>query len=123
MKLLRIGYWRTPAHPTWPEPASLGDDSWDTSERAAMAAYLDDGMIAKSWMGRSRCQICGTLLGSSDLTDGTFIWPEGLSHYLVAHAVRLPQAFVKHATSKLDEFENATLDDAWWIEDAASREG
>ncbi len=116
MTFLRIGYWRTSAHPTWPEPVHLVDETWDPAEREAIAAYLDDGMVAKTWMGRACCRFCGELLGCSDLTDGTFIWPEGLSHYLTAHGVRLPRPFVEHAIAKLDELESAVLDDTWWTQ-------
>lgn len=39
-------------------------------------------------------------MGGNDLTDGTFIWPEGFAHYLEKHAVRPPEAFVKHVLSR-----------------------
>jgi hypothetical protein len=116
---LRIGYWREPGHPSWPDPTDLVDESWDPSERDTIASYLDDGATAKTWMGRAQCRFCGKLLGCSDLTDGTFIWPEGLSHYLSVHAVRLPQSFVQHAIRTLDEFESAVLDDSWWVSSTA----
>jgi hypothetical protein len=39
-------------------------------------------------------------MGLNDLTDGTFIWPEGFAHYLEKHAVRPPEEFVKHVLSR-----------------------
>lgn len=39
-------------------------------------------------------------MGSNDLTDGTYIWPEGFVHYLEKHAIRPPEAFVKHVLSR-----------------------
>ena len=36
------------------------------------------------------------VMGSHDMTDGTFIWPEGFAHYLEVHAVRPPAEFVNH---------------------------
>jgi hypothetical protein len=35
-------------------------------------------------------------MGSTDRNDGTFVWPEGLLHYVERHDVRLPAAFVAH---------------------------
>lgn len=33
-------------------------------------------------------------MGSKCLTDGNWVWPEGLAHYIEAHEVRLPDEFV-----------------------------
>jgi hypothetical protein len=38
-------------------------------------------------------------MGSCDFTDGVWVWPEGLSHYLRIHSVRLPEEFIRHALS------------------------
>lgn len=35
-------------------------------------------------------------LGRSDMTDGVYVWPEGLAHYVEHHNVRLPHQFVQH---------------------------
>jgi len=43
-------------------------------------------------MGYSTCRICGQLNGTSELTDGRFIWPEGLPHDVRDHQVALPQS-------------------------------
>ena len=49
--------------------------------------------------GCSYCRVgCWrTFLGSKDLTDGVWVWPEGLAHYVGTHGVRLPDEFVAHA--------------------------
>ena len=60
------------------------------------------------------CRICGAQNGSLELTDGVFLWPEGLAHYVTAHAVRLPAAFVEHVRSFMDEIESAHVDETWW---------
>ena len=49
-----------------------------------------------------------------EFTDGVYIWPEGLAHYLDAHAVRLPQQFVNHAMERLDALDAASVDYDWW---------
>jgi len=39
-------------------------------------------------------------LGRSDMTDGVYVWPEGLAHYVEHHNVRLPHQFVQHVLSQ-----------------------
>jgi hypothetical protein len=64
-----------------------------------VADYLDGGVICERYRGVSWCRFdCGeSQMGSCDLTDGVWLWPEGLSHYLRIHSVRLPEVFVAHA--------------------------
>jgi hypothetical protein len=60
-------------------------------------------------------------IGSQDLTDGHWIWPEGLWHYVQDHAVRLPDEFV--ATAVAGNFaipadlsdRVVTMDPAFWL--------
>ena len=35
------------------------------------------------------------MMGSHCLTDGAWVWPEGLTHYVECHDVRLPGEFVE----------------------------
>lgn len=114
-----LGYWRIPLDPLWlrgasstyiqeavaedklPEPQDFVDSSWDAQERAHVAAYLRMGASVARWLGVSRCRICGQVNGSTCLSDGAYVWPEGFAHYLEAHAVRPPSVFVHHVLSKL----------------------
>ncbi|WP_212823110.1 hypothetical protein [Catellatospora sp. TT07R-123] len=48
-------------------------------------------------MGVSLCRLCGCGNGSAEQTDGEFIWPEGLAHYVEDHRVRLPDEFIERA--------------------------
>lgn len=41
------------------------------------------------------------LMGCTTLTDGKYVWPEGLAHYISEHAVRPPEDFVKHSLKNL----------------------
>lgn len=50
-------------------------------------------------MGYSPCRLCGDNDGALELSDGVFVWPEGLRHYVVDHGVRLPQEFVSHVVT------------------------
>ena len=50
-------------------------------------------------MGYSFCRFaCGTPdeeMGSIDLYDGVWVWPEGLAHYVECHSVCLPDEFIE----------------------------
>jgi hypothetical protein len=39
-------------------------------------------------------------MGSWDLTDGTWVWPQGLSHYVEVHGIVLPEEFMSHVLSE-----------------------
>jgi hypothetical protein len=68
--------------------------------------YLRGGEVDAMYKGISYCRFrkngCTppTNMGSCDLTDGVWIWPEGLAHYVEAHEVWLPDSFVEHALSQ-----------------------
>jgi len=75
-----LGFWASPDDESLPDPADLVDASWDEADREWIADYLDRGQIAASYMGASRCRLCSCVNGSRDLTDGAYLWPEGLTH-------------------------------------------
>ncbi|GAA3030189.1 hypothetical protein GCM10020229_47000 [Kitasatospora albolonga] len=114
-----IGFWGTAESDHLPHPAALVDPGWDEAERHQVAGYLEDGQIAAEWMGVSRCRLCDRPNGSRDLTDGVYLWPEGLAHYVVEHAVRLPAEFVEHVEVSLQALEDLERDSSWWRENAA----
>jgi hypothetical protein len=99
-----IGYWAWPkteyqeASVGLPDPHDFVDETWDKIQRAACVRYLQAGKTFESWRGWSWCRFaCGERkMGSQCLTDGTYVWPQGLSHYVERHGVRLPQEFVNH---------------------------
>jgi len=99
----------------WQDPQAFVDPSWDTEERDDVAYYLQRRMQAAACMGLSRCRFCDKINGSLEFSDGVYIWPEGLAHYLIEHDVRLPQAFVDHALKLRDELEDAQIDETWWL--------
>lgn len=71
--------------------------------REKIADYLEAGSndVFNSQCGYSWCRFfCGIphqKMGSKELTDGSWRWPEGLSHYVRAHGVILPEEFVEHS--------------------------
>jgi hypothetical protein len=67
-------------------------------------AYLRGGQEWIRFNGWSYCRFaCGidpSALGDRDLTDGVWVWPEGLAHYVETHCVRLPDEFMNHMRSQ-----------------------
>ena len=106
MPLKILGYWHDLGPDSrepdgLPHPQSLVDPSWERLRRRQIVEYLQSGMRARQCLGLSYCRFqCGLRgLGSADLTDGMWVWPEGLWHYIDVHSVRLPDEFVQHAAA------------------------
>jgi hypothetical protein len=97
----RVGYWRSPKEPHFPHPGDFVDESWDTAERRKVIEYLEESYqipmfsFGYSWC-RMGCADVPTDIGTQDLTDGVWLYPEGLVHYMRHHAVRPPEAFLEH---------------------------
>ena len=59
-------------------------------------------------------------MGCTELTDGVWVWPVGLAHYVEHHDVRLPDEFAAHAESVawssayLGEFDDSAFDLEFW---------
>jgi len=88
-----------------PDPRGLVDHKWMKGKRERIAQYLDAGQRINQSMGYSYCRfecgVVGSAMGTADLTDGTYLWPEGLSHYVRMHHVRLPKKFTRHILENL----------------------
>ena len=107
-----LGYWTDHGYPRrlgtkpseridLPRPENFVDESWDPAERALVASYLRAGREWEQWRGDSWCRfLCGASMGYRDLTDGTYVWPEGFAHYIEEHAVRPPQEFIDHVRGR-----------------------
>jgi hypothetical protein len=59
-------------------------------------------------------EICGKANGCAELTDGVYLWPEGLAHYVLEHSVKLPDDVLDHITHRQDELSALDVDRAWW---------
>jgi hypothetical protein len=115
--LILIGYWRSENDTSWPEPAAFVDRDWDKTERGLVASYLSAATVVVTYMGYSHCRLCSKKdNGDSELTDGVYIWPDGLKHYVTEHNVRLPRRFVEHVLDRLAKFDLGPLnyDTGWW---------
>ena len=63
-----------------------------------VVSYLENTPIVLATSGhRTRCLFCDEQIGSSVYrSDGVWLWPDDLSHYVRVHEVALPEAFVEH---------------------------
>src|SRR5271169_3678496 len=99
--LKAIGLWiQTLADEERPAPQELVGQL-PSQVRTALVSYLSNCLRLVQYRGYSWCRFeCGakhSAMGSWDLTDGTWVWPEGLAHYVEVHGVILPEEFVDRA--------------------------
>lgn len=112
-----IGYWSNEQNSEYPHPSAFVDPDWDADERHLVTHYLRAGMVTRAYLGYSPCRMCEKRdNGSLQVTDGVYTWPEGLSHYVTEHAVRLPQEFVEHAIRTEEALGAADVDETWWLQ-------
>src|SRR5258708_21467537 len=98
-----IGYWMRNLHDMFlPLPQELVG-AMPVSVVNAVCTYLRRGSVLHASRGcswcRFRCGIDRDQMGYRDFTDGEWIWPEGLAHYVALHNVVLPAEFICCATS------------------------
>jgi hypothetical protein len=120
--LRAVGWWvETPADLNLPAPQELVGELSPTT-RAALVKHLRSGLRHVQYRGYSWCRFCcgaaDSSMGSCDLTDGIWVWPEGLVHYIEAHSVVVPHEFIEHvlsgrAATKPDP--TAAYDADYWI--------
>lgn len=127
MKALKlIGYWITSLNDEdFPPPQEFVVEE-ESSVREIVASYLDSGKVVAAYRGLSWCRFrCGDhrrSMGSCELSDGHWIWPEGSSHYVRDHNVRLPEEFITDAiagrpTNRVSvAWEEAPTDVSFWRE-------
>lgn len=97
----RVGFWWSDNEPWFPHPKSFVDPKWGRVDREVVSLYLERGLTKDTYFGHSVCRFCGKENGCRDLTDGTYVWPEGYAHYLREHGVKPPIHFIEHVRSKL----------------------
>lgn len=99
---LAYGFWcdASPEGERLPNPRFLVDPTWDHAERERVASALDVGREVASYKGWANCRLCGKSIGSRDLTDGVYVYPDGLSHYVREHAVQVPDDMRARALAK-----------------------
>ncbi|PUZ24559.1 hypothetical protein GA0116948_105194 [Chitinophaga costaii] len=123
--LTMIGYWQSVYETDYPDPAWFTDHNWDAAIRQQVLVHLKAGKpMPYTYMGQSWCRFrCDGprtgRLGSMEFTDGKYVWPEGLVHYLEAHALRLPPEVTEYMTAGHEILyepapHNYEIDYNWW---------
>lgn len=84
--------------PVLPDPRRLVEVLGRQEPDRRVLTYLSTGHVYRAHVGYSYCRFgCGLHdieTGTTDLTDGTWVWPEGLAHYVDCHGVPLPDEFL-----------------------------
>ena len=111
-----IGYWAGGyGAGDWPDIRDFVDEEIDDDERNDVGLYLKNGLVARAFMGYSPCRLCEKETnGNLELTDGVYVWPEGLAHYVLDHNVRLPREFVAHVEAREELSDGVRVDESWW---------
>jgi hypothetical protein len=108
--LKAVGYWN---HDGWrfsqpvpenfvafttrfPHPPHLVATLGARNAHCRVLRYLRSGHKRMGFWGSSYCRFgCEWVDGTSCVTDGTWVWPEGLVHYVEIHNVPLPDEFLR----------------------------
>jgi hypothetical protein len=114
MELILLGYWSSESEQSLPNPVDMVAGRLTDEDRDDASDYLRRGFIVRAYMGQSSCRMCGASNGSLELSDGTYVWPEGLAHYVSEHNVRLPGSFLTHLRQRSLALEAAQINDTWW---------
>jgi hypothetical protein len=81
-------------------PRYLVDSTWAGKDRSRVVQYLAGARAVAHAGGLSYCRFGCGLNGCAELSDGVWLWPEGLAHYVEHHAVRLPDEFLDHVRNR-----------------------
>jgi len=109
-ELKAVGYWN---HDGWrfsnsppqalvtltagfPHPPRLVEALGAMTADTRVLRYLRSGHRRVTFLGFSYCRFgcADDVDGTSCVTDGTWVWPEGLIHYVEVHHVPLPREFL-----------------------------
>ncbi len=104
-----VGFWRRfedisvdPADSRpWP---SVDVSAGYEINKSNIIEFLIRGAVESYELGYSTCRLCGSNsveMGCITQTDGIFVWPEGLLHYVQNHNVQLPSKFLAHIEKSL----------------------
>lgn len=103
-KLKAIGFWKENyGNNQYPNPKTLVGNKWNKETKENVVKYLKSGKGISTWLGYSWCRFnCGISnqkMGDKDLTDGYWLWPEGLVHYVEFHNIMLPDEFLYYIST------------------------
>jgi hypothetical protein len=94
-----FGYWRVrDAEAHLPRLADFIDPTWQPEDKKRLIDYLRGAPLAlATCAGFVKCLLCSRQLElGSHRSDGTWLWPDDLAHYVEEHEVRLPTNLEQH---------------------------
>lgn len=101
-KLKPVGYWRDPeSGRNYPDPHDLVAPGWlSEEEKSKIIEYLKSAQVCRGTYDSSYCRFedgpPDNEMGSKELSDGVYVWPEGLWIYVAQYDVKLPLDFIEH---------------------------
>lgn len=95
-----IGRWISSLKDTeYPPPHELVGE-YDSTLKPKIVNYLDTGHVLHVYRGYASCLFrCNYSEPFTEKTDGNWIWPSDLAHYVQAHNVLLPAEFIADAVT------------------------
>lgn len=115
MTLIEVGFWRRFEDKSvdpgdlrpWPSSPSFASDGSDIDihQKETLLEYLSLGLIESYEFGYATCRVCGyhcDEMGCCSLSDGIYVWPEGLNHYINEHDIILPKDFINHTQQNIE---------------------
>lgn len=100
------GWWRGESETFIKVPlfSEVVDPDWNPPDLQQLATYLNSGKLGTfTPSGKAtRCGLCEHTFSNNSiqLSDGDWVWPQCLGHYVEFHHVRLPDRFVQHIRAR-----------------------
>lgn len=98
----------------YPPPQELVGE-YEDKIQSKIVNYLNNGHILNVYRGQTFCLFrCNHHQSFVELTDGRWVWPRDLAHYVHAHSVQLPPDFIADALSST---EHPKFNEVWRTKD------
>jgi hypothetical protein len=99
---VEIGFWYSETEPFYPKPVA-NKSTFSKEELEDIEKYLtSEEHYVTQYKGFSLCRICNKMNGTKSLSDGKFIWPSGYIHYIREHKIWVPEFFIQHIFSQIE---------------------
>jgi hypothetical protein len=93
------GIWMGTVHTTEDLPSvfSAVDPSWEPDDKDQLVTYLTQTVVVEATTWMTTCPLCPSELPTLNYqSDGVWLWPQSLAHYVVWHSVVIPDRFAEH---------------------------
>lgn len=84
-----------------PTLESTIDPSWNPPDKERLVSYLTQSPIVVAGGAIIACRLCPRNVPMTTFqSDGVWLWPMDLSHYVLYHSVTLPDRLVQHVRNR-----------------------